>query len=40
MASVELRTRVCGSYAVVVLCGELDITDAESAAGAVAALRG
>ena len=38
MTTVELRARVCGSYAVVVLLGELDITNAESAVGAVAAL--
>lgn len=38
MTTVELRTRVYGGYAVVVLRGELDITGAESAAGAVAAL--
>lgn len=38
MTSVELRVRVCGGYAVVVLRGELDITDAESVVGAVAAL--
>lgn len=38
MRNVELQTRVCRGYAVVVLRGELDITDAESAADAVAAL--
>jgi anti-anti-sigma factor len=38
MASVELRTRVCGGYCVVMLRGALDTTDAESAARAVAAL--
>ncbi|MGD0557228.1 MAG: STAS domain-containing protein [Streptosporangiaceae bacterium] len=38
MGNAELRTRVCGDYAVVVLCGELDTTDAEAAAGAVTAL--
>jgi anti-anti-sigma factor len=36
--NAELLTRVCGGYAVAVLRGELDTTDAESAAGAVAAL--
>jgi anti-anti-sigma factor len=34
----ELLTRVCGGYPVAVLRGELDTTDAESAASAVAAL--
>jgi anti-anti-sigma factor len=38
MSAVELRTQVCGGYAVVVLRGELDITDAESTAVAVAAV--
>jgi anti-anti-sigma factor len=36
--NAELLTRVCRGYAVAVLRGELDTTDAESAAGAVAAL--
>jgi anti-anti-sigma factor len=36
--NAELLTRVCGGYAVALLRGELDTTDAESAAGAVAAL--
>jgi anti-anti-sigma factor len=35
--NVELRARVCRGYAVVVLRGELDTTDAEAVAGAVAA---
>ena len=38
MAAVELRTRVFGGYAVVVLRGELDTTDAGATAGAVAVL--
>ena len=38
MRNAELLTRVCGGYPVAVLRGELDTTDAESAAGAVAAL--
>lgn len=38
MTTVELRTWVYGGYAVVVLRGELDITDAESVANAVAVL--
>ncbi|HEX8005725.1 MAG TPA: STAS domain-containing protein [Trebonia sp.] len=38
MTTVELRARLCGGYAVVVLRGELDIADAGSVAGAVAAL--
>jgi anti-anti-sigma factor len=38
VTTVELRTRICCGYAVVVLRGELDILDAENAAGAVAAL--
>jgi anti-anti-sigma factor len=38
MSTVEVRTGACGGYAVVVLRGELDIADAGSAAGAVAAL--
>jgi anti-sigma B factor antagonist len=33
-----MRTRECGGYAVAVLCGELDTTEAETAADAVAAL--
>jgi anti-anti-sigma factor len=36
--NVELRTRVCRGYAVVVLCGELDTRDAVDTAAAVAAL--
>jgi anti-anti-sigma factor len=36
--NVELRTRVCRGYAVVVLRGELDTRDAEDTAVAVAAL--
>jgi anti-anti-sigma factor len=36
--NVELRTRVCRGYAVVVLRGELDTRDAEDTAAAVAAL--
>jgi anti-anti-sigma factor len=36
--NVELRTRVCRGYAVVVLSGELDTSDAEDAAAAVAAV--
>jgi anti-anti-sigma factor len=36
--NAELRTRVCNGYAVVMLRGELDTTDAETVAGAVAAL--
>ncbi len=38
MRNVELRTRVCSDYAVVVLHGELDTADAEAVASAVAAL--
>ena len=38
MRNVELRTRVCRGYAVVVLRGELDTRDAEDTAVAVAAL--
>jgi anti-sigma B factor antagonist len=38
--NVELLTRVCGGFTVAALRGELDTTDAESAAGAVAALAG
>jgi anti-sigma B factor antagonist len=38
MVNVELRVRPCGGCVVVALRGELDITDAESAAAAVAAL--
>ena len=38
MKNVELRTRVCCGYTVVVLCGELDTRDAEDTAVAVAAL--
>jgi hypothetical protein len=38
--NVELRTRVCRGYAVVVLRGELDTRDAEDTAVAVAALAG
>lgn len=38
MVSVELRTRVCGGYVVVVLRGELDTADAESTGSAVAEL--
>jgi anti-anti-sigma regulatory factor len=38
MTTVELRTRVSGGYAVVMLRGELDSTDAGAMAGAVAAL--
>jgi anti-anti-sigma factor len=38
MANVELRIRVCDGYSVVVLRGELDATEAETAAGAVATL--
>ncbi len=38
MRNVELRTRVFGGYAVVVLRGELDTRDAEDTAAAVAAL--
>lgn len=38
MASVELRTRVSGGYVAVVLRGELDTADAESAGSAVAEL--
>ena len=38
MRNVELRTRACSGFAVVVLRGELDTTDAEAVAGAVAAL--
>ena len=38
MTTVELRTRVYGGYAVVVVRGELDITEAESVGGAVAVL--
>ena len=38
MRNVELSTRVCGGFAVVVLRGELDTTDAEAVAGAVSAL--
>lgn len=37
MNAVELRTRICGGYAVVALRGELDIMDAESTAAAVGA---
>jgi anti-anti-sigma factor len=36
--NVELRTRVCCGYTVVVLRGELDTRDAEDTAAAVAAL--
>lgn len=36
--NVELRTRVCGGHMVVALIGELDTTDAVTAADAVAAL--
>jgi anti-anti-sigma factor len=36
--NVELRTRACRGYAVVVLRGELDTTDAEDITAAVAAL--
>jgi anti-anti-sigma factor len=36
--NVELRTRVCRGYAVVVLSGELDTSDAEDTAAAVAAV--
>ncbi|HEV3289201.1 MAG TPA: STAS domain-containing protein [Streptosporangiaceae bacterium] len=38
MRNVELGTRVCRGYAVVVLRGELDTRDAEDTAAAVAAL--
>lgn len=38
MRNVELRTRVCRGYTVVVLCGELDTRDAGDTAAAVAAL--
>jgi len=38
MTTVELRPRVSAGCAVVVLRGELDITDAEATAGALAAL--
>jgi anti-anti-sigma factor len=38
MTTVELRTRVYGGYAVVVVRGELDITEAESVADVVAVL--
>jgi anti-sigma B factor antagonist len=38
MSDIELRTQGCGGYAVVVLRGELDITDAESTVGVVAAV--
>ena len=38
MSNIELRTRVCSDYTVVVLHGELDTTDAEAVASAVAAL--
>lgn len=38
MRNVELKTLVDEGYAVVVLCGELDTTDAEAVAIAVAAL--
>ena len=38
MRNVELPTRVCSGYAVVVLCGELDTRDAGDTAAAVAAL--
>lgn len=38
MRNVELRNRLCRGYAVVVLRGELDTTNAEATAGAVAAL--
>ncbi len=38
MRNVKLRARVCSGYAVVMLRGELDTTDAEAVAGAVAAL--
>jgi len=36
--NAELLTCVCGGYVVAVMRGELDTTDAEAAAGAVAAL--
>jgi anti-anti-sigma factor len=36
--NVELRTRACRGYAVVVLSGELDTSDAEDTAAAVAAV--
>jgi anti-anti-sigma factor len=35
--NAELRTRVCSGYVVAVLRGELDTTDAEAVAGAIAA---
>jgi anti-sigma B factor antagonist len=38
VSNAELQTRVSSGYVVVVLRGELDTTDAEAAAGAVAAL--
>ena len=38
MGNVELQTRVCRGYPVVLLRGELDTTDAEDTAAAVAAL--
>ena len=38
MRNVELRTRVCRGYAVVILRGELDTRDAEETAVAVAGL--
>ena len=38
MRNVELRTRVCRGYAVVMLSGELDTSDAEDTAAAVAAV--
>jgi anti-anti-sigma factor len=38
LVNVELRTRVCGGLVVVALAGELDTTDAVTAAAEVAAL--
>lgn len=38
MRNAELLIRVCGGYSVAVLRGELDTADAESVAGALAAL--
>lgn len=38
MRNVELQSRVCRGYAVVMLYGELDTADAEAVAAAVAAL--
>lgn len=40
MRNVELQTRACGGYAVVMLRGELDATDAGAVAGAVAGVAG